>query len=105
MTIEQQNFIRKNRLDMSMMRMAARLKKPYSQIRKYMIDNNLALMPCQVKALRLKTRQESSEAKETYIEPEWVPDPWNYGLNPITMQPDSFSTSTKGIMYDYEFLK
>lgn len=83
----EKKFIQDNRLQMSMNEMSHKLQVNIYQIRKYMIDNKLQLEKKQVQNLRIKTiKSNHIIKKETgYVDGNWVSDPWNKNLNPVTM--------------------
>jgi|SRR5690554_1261585 len=87
-TEEQQQFIRDNRLTMSMNDFVRTLGVPYSQVRSFMITNKLQLSNEEISALKgFKAEQWHRKKKLAKNQSKWVPDPWNHGLNLITMQP------------------
>jgi len=54
-TAHQKQYIRENRLKMSIMKMGKQLDLSYTRVRNFMIENNLELSKDQVQQLRQKT--------------------------------------------------
>lgn len=102
-TPSQEEFIRENRLKMSMVDMSEATGVSYHRIRLFLIDNNLKLNTIEVQKLRNIKRYAAAQSvtemaskiteykrraikrKEGYQPPKWVADPWNHGLNSHTM--------------------
>lgn len=96
LTANDKLFIIENRHKMSMNELANHIGTHYQRVRNYMIENNLQLTKDQVQALRIKkykeTRGTADRPAETieikdqnYKGPQWTHQPWNRGLNLITM--------------------
>lgn len=78
-TQEQIDFIKKNRLKMTINKMCVETGLGYTRIHGFMVKNNLTLTKEERKLRNKATPRASKKGKE------WVPDPWKYGLNLITM--------------------
>lgn len=103
LTPEQKTFITENRLELSMNDLSKALNLPYYRVKKFLKQNNLQLTKSQSQAIRVKKNQEArkltNRAKrlnkthlllknrdlEGFQPPNWVNDPWNRGLNLVTM--------------------
>lgn len=93
MTEEQKQFIRENRLFLSMTNLGAELNISRERIRNFMIEEDLILTREEISDLILYSRNnpyvcraDNPLREEDEDEIEWVFDFWNYGLNPITMR-------------------
>lgn len=80
LTEDQEEFIRNNRFNMSINAMCVEIGIGYAKGYKFMVKNNLIL-----------TEEENRKRKLNKIKPEnksneWVSEPWEYGLNLITMR-------------------
>lgn len=78
-TLEQIEFIKANRLEMSMVHLAKHLEMPYSRLRNYMVANNLQVDLKTIQKIRVTKMKKRSKKRF------WVKDPWNYNLNLITL--------------------
>lgn len=83
LTIEQQDFIRANRLSMSMNQMCAHTGLGYTRLRGWMIDHDLMT----TKEERQKWRKAQNLDLKKIRPIKWVKDPWKYGFNLVTMTP------------------
>lgn len=96
LTSDQKVFILENRLKMSMVDMANHLATTYEMVRAYMKANNLSLTKEEVQIIRVAKLMRNKPVsvvseglpknKSKVKRPEWVRDPWNHGLNLITMR-------------------
>lgn len=101
LTPVQVQFIEENRLNLSMVDLSKILGISFNKVRKYMIENGLKLTNEEVQRIRIektygiKPGDGKKEPKEETISRKWVPDPWNHGLNLITMLPVNRSIEEK----------
>lgn len=107
LTPEQKQFIRDNRLVLSMNQMVQILNVPISRVRNFMIKNKLQLDKDELYNLRSEQMKRSHKKRprkeDSYTPPPHVPDPWNHGLNLHTMRPTSKTTPPPNpvAVYDY----
>ena len=88
-TLEQEEFIRANRFDMTMKEMSLHLGIGYNRVRNYMIDNHLSLTRDEISAITLRRKARTPNKAhfiKTFNHPKWVPNPWDLNLNLATMQ-------------------
>jgi hypothetical protein len=91
-TIEyERQFVKDNYLSMSILDMSLVLKIPFSRVKKRMTEQNLTISKKQIFEIRRKKMQLNNQQKKIQTglknsgTQTWVPDPWNKGLNLITM--------------------
>lgn len=89
MTQEQKDFIINNRLKMSIPKIVKASGVTTHHVRKFLRQNNLELNEDQKRHLRSLAQYEYLKTKPNKAkENKWCPDPWNRGLNTITMLMD-----------------
>lgn len=81
LTQEQIDFIKTNRLKMTLTKMGEATGIGYTRLHHYMVKNNLML----TKEEKKERNKISPKAKNNLG--EWVADPWNRKLNLITLLP------------------
>ena len=86
LTQEQIEYIKDNRLKMSMNQMATDLKISFYQVSNYMKKNNLKVDKETVyKNRTLNQVKADPKRAEGYKKEQWLFDIWNNKINPITM--------------------
>ena len=86
------NFIKEHRLEISMVDLSNKLNVSFYQVKKFMTENNLLLMPGEIQKIRLKSLSKKFIENPKVIEvlppskkEKFNQDFWNLNLNPITM--------------------
>lgn len=79
------DYIKENRLNMSMNQMSANLKVSFYKVSNYMKKNNLMVDKETVQEIRTKNYVIGKKAKIYDKKEDWIFDFWNKNINPITM--------------------
>ena len=88
LTSKQKEFIRANVKFDSINGMAKTMGVSYNLVRTYVHANNWNLSQEEIQKIRVKKitkHYKTNKPSPGYQPPKWVPDPWNHGLNLITM--------------------